>query len=197
MSWDHEIKKVKCPCGKGTIEKEVKSDDWGRYVEGMPSINCPDCSKKYKLITMTYHSIYPWKGGGNSYYLVDKNLDIHIQQEQKYQRVDEYELCKNDFPHYLVVTYRLEWLVEARKELLEKSSVSALKGFANGIARNKKKYSGGAKIKDLRTDIDIAIKDYNCFVVNKEKLEEQDALDRKAREEYIKIIKKYGIALDI
>ena len=197
MSWDHEIKRIKCPCGKGTIEKEVKSDDWGRYVEGRPSINCPDCSKKYKLITVTYHSIYSWKGGGDSYYLIDKDLDIHVQREQKYQRVDESELCKNDFPHYLIVEYRLEWLLDARKELSEKSSVSVLRGFAKGIASRKRKCFGGVKIKDLRADIDIAIKDYDCFVVNKEKLEEQDSLDRKAREEYLKIVEKNGIALDI
>ena len=28
MSWDHDIKSIKCPCGEGTIEKDTRSDDW-------------------------------------------------------------------------------------------------------------------------------------------------------------------------
>lgn len=48
MSWDHILKTIKCPCGKGTIEKDTRSDDWNRYEEGTPYINCPDCNNKYK-----------------------------------------------------------------------------------------------------------------------------------------------------
>ncbi len=43
----------------------------------------------------------------------------------------------------------------------------------------------------------LAIKDYNSFIVNKEQLDEQDALDRKARDEWEDKVKKNGILLDI
>ena len=197
MSWDHEIKSIKCPCGNGTIEKEVKSDDWGRYMEGKPYINCPNCSKKYKLITVAPSSIYPWKGGNAYHFLVDKDVNLRVESEQKYPRIDEYELCKKDYSHYLIVAYKLEWLLEAKRELMEKTSTSSLKGFAKEIAKCKKKYHGGAKIKDLRIDVDIAIEEYNCYIVNKEKIEEQDELDRAARNEWLQKVQQYGIPLDI
>ena len=197
MSWDHEIKTIKCPCGDGTIEKEIKSDDWGRCVEGKPFINCPNCSKKYRLITVTSSSIYPWKGANSYHYLMDKDIDVHVKTEQKYPRIDEYELCKKDFPHYLIVAYKLEWLFEAEKELREKTNISSLTGHASGIAKRKKKYYGGARIKDLRKDVSIAINEYNSYFVNKEKLEEQDELDRVSREKWLKKVEQYGIPLDI
>ena len=196
MSWDHELKKTICPCGNGTIEKDVKSDDWGRYEEGDPYINCPNCSKKYNLITVAHHSIYKWKGGSNSYYLVEKNVDLHVKREQKYPIVNEYELCTKDFPHYLIVAYKLEWLHDAKKELDEKTSINSLSGFASGIARCKKKHYGGVKIKELRKDLTIAIDEYNSYIVNKEKIEEQEALDKKAREEWLKRVEENGISIN-
>ena len=50
MSWETiKVNKINCPCGKGTIEKEIKGDDWNRIEEETPIINCDDCSKKYKI----------------------------------------------------------------------------------------------------------------------------------------------------
>ena len=67
MSWDHDIKSIKCPCGEGTIEKDTRSDDWGRYEEGTPSIKCPKCNDKFKLITISRSSPFSWKGGYHEY----------------------------------------------------------------------------------------------------------------------------------
>lgn len=197
MSWDHEIKTIKCPCGNGTIEKEVRSDDWGRYEESKPYINCPNCSKKYRLITVTSTSVCFWKGGNAYHYLVGKDVDLSVEREQKYPKIDEYELCKKDFSHYLIVAYKLDWLLEAKRELSEKTNVSSLKGFANGIAKCKKKYYGGAKIKDLRKDVEVAIKEHDSYMVNKEKLEEHDEIDRVSREKWLKKVEQYGMPLDI
>ena len=50
MSWDH-IKSIKCPCGEGTIEKMLEV--MIRYMKKTPSIKCPKCNNKYKLITIS------------------------------------------------------------------------------------------------------------------------------------------------
>lgn len=50
MSWETiRVNKIKCPCGKGTIEQEIKGDDWNRIEEETPIIQCDECSKKYKI----------------------------------------------------------------------------------------------------------------------------------------------------
>ena len=37
--------KVKCPCGKGYIEYDCLSDDWGHYEQSTPIIKCEICKK--------------------------------------------------------------------------------------------------------------------------------------------------------
>ena len=197
MSWNHDIKSIKCPCGEGTIEKDTRSDDWGRYEEGTPSIKCPKCNDKYKLITISHNSPFSWKGGYTAHFLVDKNVDLSVKHENKYPRVNEFELQKKDFPHSLIVGYRLNNLISAQKELNEKTSVASLKGCASKIAKDRKRYIGSAKINDVRNDLTIAINEYNSFIVNKEQLDEQDTLDKKARDEWEDKVRKNGILLDI
>lgn len=75
-------------------------------------------------------------------------------------------------------------MISAQKELNEKTSVASLKGCASKIAKDRKRYIGSAKINDVRNDVAIAINEYNSFIVNKEQLDEQDTLDRKAKDEW-------------
>ena len=49
----------------------------------------------------------------------------------------------------------------------------------------------------LKSDYKVVIKDYNSFVVNKEQLDEQEELYRKAQNELEEKIQKYGIPLNI
>ena len=65
---------------------------------------------------------------------------------------NEFELQKKDFPHSLIVGYRLDNLKSAQKELNEKTSVASLKGCASRIAKDRKRYVGSAKINDVRND---------------------------------------------
>ena len=53
------------------------------------------------------------------------------------------------------------------------------------------------KINVVRNDVALAINEYNSFIINKEKLDEQEALDRKARDEWEDKVRKNGILLDI
>ena len=197
MSWEHILKTIKCPCGQGTIEKDTRSDDWGRYEESSPYINCPVCKEKYIIRTISHSSPFKWKGGYTCHFLVDKNINLSVKHEKKYPYVNEYDLIDKDFPHYLVVAYKLDWLIEAQKEANDKTSIVSLKGFASIIAKKRKKHLGSARINEVRNDIALAIKDYNSYTVNKEQLEEQDELDRKAQNELEDKIKNNGIPLDI
>lgn len=197
MSWDHILKTIKCPCGKGTIEKDTRSDDWNRYEEGTPYINCPDCNNKYVLKTIIHTRLHKGIETYSYHYLVPKDIDLSVNVERKYPRVDEYELRRKDFPHSLIVEYKLDWLLSAQTELNQKTSVSSLKGFASSIAKDRKRYVGSAKINDVRNDVAIAIQDYKTFAVNKEQLEEQEELYRKAEQELEEKNVQYGIPLDI
>jgi hypothetical protein len=197
MSWDHTIKSIKCPCGEGTIEKDTRSDDWGRYEEGTPSIKCSKCNDKYNLVTISHSSPFSWKGGHTAHYLVDKNVDKPVRHDNIFPQISESELQKKDFPHSLIVRYRLEDLISAQNDLNINTSVASLKGCASRIAKDRKKNVGSAKINDVRNDVAIAIKDYNSFIVNRQQLDEQEILDRKAREEWEDKVKKNGILLDI
>lgn len=116
MSRDHDIKSIKCLCDIATIEKDARSDDRGRYEEGTPSIKCPKCNDKYKWITISPSSLFSWNGGYIANFLLDKNVDLLIKYENKYPRVNEFELQNEDFPHSLIVEYRLDILKSAKKE---------------------------------------------------------------------------------
>ena len=72
MSWETiTTKKVKCPCGKGLIEQDIKGDDWNRIIETEPIIKCDDCSKKYVIESKYF---YPKPAHDYTiYYCVNKN----------------------------------------------------------------------------------------------------------------------------
>lgn len=197
MSWDHILKSIKCPCGQGTIEKDTRSDDWGRYEEGSPYINCPKCESKYCIRTITHTRIHKGIETYSYHYLVPKNIDLSVNVERKYPRVDVYELKRKDFPHSLIVEYKLSWLLSAQEELNQKTSVASLKGYADSIAKDRKRYVGSAKINEVRNDVATAIQDHKSFIVNKEQLEEQEEIFRKAEQEQEDKIIKNGIPLDI
>lgn len=77
MSWETiNTTKIKCPCGKGTIEQKLLGDDWNRYECTVPIIKCDECSKKYTIESKTvtpkpYHE-------HTTYYCVDKETKEKI-----------------------------------------------------------------------------------------------------------------------
>jgi len=57
MSWEViRTNKIKCLCGKGQIKQDLLGDDWNRYEDGQPVIECEECSKKYSIISETSKS---------------------------------------------------------------------------------------------------------------------------------------------
>lgn len=50
MSWETcKPNSCICPCGKGKVIQELKSDDWVRHDETFPKIQCKECFKKYEI----------------------------------------------------------------------------------------------------------------------------------------------------
>lgn len=111
MGWDHDIKSIKCPCGLGTIEKEIKSDDWGRIEEGSPYIKCSSCMDKYNLVTIFYYNPFWWKGDTTNYYLVPKEIDISVKYIQDYPELNDWEIAKKSFSDALIISYDFENLL--------------------------------------------------------------------------------------
>lgn len=99
------------------LKKTLEVMIGGRYEEGTPSIKCPKCNDKFKLITISHSLSFCCKGGYTAHFLVDKNVDLSVKHENKYPRIDEFELQKKDFPHSLIVGYRLDNLISAQKRV--------------------------------------------------------------------------------
>ena len=191
MSWDVVEHKIVCPCGKGYIIQEVRSDDWGRCESGKPYIACDECKKKYKIASISYFTM-PWKGDGIAYYLVPIDLKDDAVYEDKYSKIAPYEFAGTNFPKYMICSYSIDNLKGALQELQEITSCSAAKGTLQRIVKERKRYLGSCKREDLLADIEVAIEKYNngdnYKLIAEEK--ERNYAKRKAFEDRIKAVGK-------
>lgn len=197
MSWDHEIKSIKCPCGKGFIEKDVASDDWGRIEEGKPVIKCLECDEKYKVATITYPCPYSWKGDTVNHYLVPKDIDLAVDYIKTYEDRNGWEVAKKSFSDALIVSYSKKSLEEALIELNSKTSVASLVGFASSMASDRKKWLFSSRIHDLRNDVREALFQYDSYFGNHEQLEMQRKYNHELEKLRDEKIKKYGIFINL
>lgn len=70
MSYEIDyVKKIKCPCGKGTIEFKKMSNDWNQTKESI-FILCSDCKDIYEVVTESVCN--KPKHGFNKYYCKNK-----------------------------------------------------------------------------------------------------------------------------
>lgn len=46
-----------CPCGKGKITQTSYGDDWNRFKDGPMTIECEECSQKYKVEGVSHHGL--------------------------------------------------------------------------------------------------------------------------------------------
>lgn len=54
MSWEIDsVDEIKCPCGKGKIIRENRSDDWNRFDERV-YLACSECAKNVHIESKTY-----------------------------------------------------------------------------------------------------------------------------------------------
>jgi DNA-binding transcriptional regulator YhcF (GntR family) len=197
MSWDKSIRSCKCPCGEGTIEQEIRDDDWGRSESGFPYIVCPKCKAKYKIVSITSRSYKPMRGDSVSYYCVPLDFGNDIAYCHDYKEPNAYEAGRNDFADYLVISYRLDTLKETLSDLESETNVSKLFGSAKSIAKDLKQITGTAKIKNLRTYIESAIERYRDAGVTCEMLDKQDAINNEIERKYEERIMKEGILIEL
>lgn len=196
MSWDTTEKRIKCPCGKGEIVQVNKDNDWGQSIEGTPVIECPECAKKYRLVSKTHTSYKPGHGSWTNYYLVPKGIKPDKKYKSSFEYVNGYELAKKDFAEYLIVDYPKNVLEEVHAELLNATSVSALRSAASRIAKDKKRYTGSCKIKELTLLVKKAIDGFDSYNGNWQQRDDEEQENIKAEEEYFAKVRKEGILLD-
>lgn len=160
MSWDTDYRREKCPCGKGYVVQVIRSNDWNQYEEGTPYIECEECKRKYKVVSIHYFEL-PWKGNGIAYYLVPMDLADDAQYEHEYTSINPYVFARKDFPKYLICSYSLSGLNDAADELAQISSCSRVDGILHHIVKDRRCYLHSCKKADLMKDLQIAIKNYN------------------------------------
>lgn len=195
MSWDKTIKSIKCPCGKGTIEQEVRDDDWNRTEYGAPYICCDECKKKYKVVMSTYGN--PIKGYWNVYRLVPFDFTYSVDFVRKYDENKKYDYAKSDFAKYLICSFSKKMLLEAINEIGSKTSVASLIGIASRIGKECRKYQNSCKITDLKVYVNKAVEEYDNFDGNFEQLCEQEQENIKIKEIRNKELEKVAIVLDL
>ena len=198
MSWDRYTNKIKCPCGKGTIEQEIKDHDSSNRTEyGKPYINCPFCESKYKIVSIVCHDYKPWHGDTIAYYLVPKDFQESVEYINKYRVTNYCGREMSDFAFELIMKYSLKSLKDVMYELEKNSNAGNLNGTAKSMVNMRKKLYGKASIKDLSNDVQKAIDKYESFNGNYQQLREQEEQNRMLREEHNDKIQKKGILIDI
>lgn len=198
MSWEISNKyKTKCPCGRGQIIQEVKSDDWGRFSSCKPSIKCNKCNKKYKVIEIHQQSYYKWKGSNEEYYLVPIDF-IEVEEPTLGYSFNIYEYKSFDIYITLTKLYKKHELEDA---LIEISNVNSCKEILKDyisykIIKDLRNIYRTARIKQIRQSIGKALDNYQYIQDNKDELDKQMEIKKREFLQYLESVKTIGIKID-
>ena len=102
MSWEEiSRKRIKCPCGRGTISQASYMDDWNRWEDGPVEIECNFCRANYE-VECEHH------GMRTLYYLTPKGYPSYsgIKVEDIYP--ERYRLYEVSFEEYLMKNYTFQ-----------------------------------------------------------------------------------------
>ncbi len=171
MSWEKSSEKtVSCPCGKGTITQEIYSDDWNRFSDKTPKIQCVECSEKY-TINSEYHCPKPYH-----------NYTVHYCIPKSYPSYcgAEYSAKANgakQFSYYLAEQFTLAELESSLNLLNSYSSYSKFPPSEIGNTAKSLVLSAKSKIKTQKLTIikpylEEAIENYNSYPTNNKTLEQ-------------------------
>lgn len=194
MSWDHYTRSRTCPCGKGKIEQDVADDDWNRHQEGIPVISCAECAQKFKVVSIDLGD--PIHGYWTNYYLLPKGWKFERKTIHRYVVTNGYEVAREDFPRALAIDYSKGELLKALENLKSCGSVSELTGCARSVAKDKKKWLGTARVKDLISEVYKAIEIYDSLEGNYDAIQKQESYNRDVERSYVDAVNKEGILLD-
>ena len=191
MSWDSYERKIKCPCGKVNIILVTESDDLNRHREWDPTIDCPECNKKYKVISKTFcdNKGETW----TNYYLVPINFKFDKSKKSVYGTMK----YGNDFSEYLIVHYPKQILENVYDVITKSTSVASLKGDAYKVASDKKKRTGSCKIGELTILVKKAINGFDSYVGNWKQRNDEEQENIKIDQENFEKVKREGIFLKI
>ncbi len=190
---DHVEMECPCPCGKGRIVYGSGTNDWNQIREGMEEIWCPECNKKFKIVSdgllpkdfpeykgdaeagnkMSHLSdiINNYRGGiGVRYWgkeLRDKRKHLYLTDEEI--KADE-DSKHNDnwymaigFSKNLADKYTLEELKDAQKQMNHCKASTQLEGIAQEIAIHHKHYYKTIKLSNVIVPVNMAVRNYQHY----------------------------------
>lgn len=192
MSWEEiSRKEVKCPCKKGTVALIAYMDDWNRTKDSI-NIECPECKRKYEIITKTHNRFIPSDGGFDEYFLIDKN---YPKSEYVYSIIVN---VPSEAPYYvyLIRGYTKSDLLDILSEYESITRVKDLRGVYSRVAKDSKSRTGSAVRENIISDLKKALELYDSDSDNFE-IHQIIEKERKAKyDEYIKERDKHLIKLD-
>ena len=106
MSWEEmSRKRIKCPCGRGTISQASYMDDWNRWEDGPIEVECDFCRANYDVEGEHHNGMLMSDGTGTIYYLTPKGYPHYsgIRVEDVYP--ESYRLYDIPFEEYLIKNY--------------------------------------------------------------------------------------------
>lgn len=193
MSWETiSVSQCKCACGNGRVYIKHQGDDWNRFRDIGPIVECERCSKQYILKKL----VRPSDGLLVSrYYLVPANCDelVHRPVEPPKEAMGR----KMSYCDFLIQGYTKTDLLACRKELFSKTSCSSLTGIAREIASQRKKLYRSAKISVLRAEIETALSVYDHRSDNRENAEKKGAEIKEQKLKYEQELIKISFLLEL
>ena len=198
MSWEEmSRKRIKCPCGRGTISQASYMDDWNRWEDGPIEVECDFCRANYDVEGEHHNGMLMSDGTGTIYYLTPKGYPHYsgIRVEDVYP--ESYRLYDIPFEEFLIKNYTFRDLNFSYAEMKRVGAVSRLNGVSRRICNDHRRKFDSAKIKDIIPKIQWAIRNYARYPDNRENRDIVAAKERMEYQEYFAEKRKHQIRIDI
>ena len=172
MSWEEMYtRSAICPCGKGIISQKTYGDDWNRTEKGPVVIECEECSKKYKIETVSHRGLLSSDGVWHTQYLtpIDYPEYTGVKESDLYPpTVSMY----SDFSTWLIENYTEEELRESKRQIDNTTSSARLTGNAARIRDSHRKALNTVRIGEISKTVGTALRRYTDHSGNKSQREE-------------------------
>lgn len=192
MSWEEiRRKEIKCPCKKGAVALIAYMDDWNRTKDSV-NIECPECKRKYEIISKAHNRLMASDGGCEEYFLIDKN---YPKSEYVYSSIVN---VPSEVPYYvyLIREYTKSDLLDILFEYESITRVKDLRGVCSRVAKDSKSRTGSAVRENIIADLKKALELYDGDPDNFE-IHQIVEKERKVKyDEYLKERDKHLIKLD-
>lgn len=198
MSWEKMSEsEIKCPCGKGRIYQEHYMDDWNRYRDSGVIIECPECSKKYKIEAEHHQSYKPYHGDWDVLYLTPIGYPVYTGFRTSALYGGRKNIFDCSFEIYLIENYTDTELKEAAIQLANATSSAKLLGIAKRIREDHKLRFKTVKIQLIREQVNKAILQYDSVFGNKVQRDDAEERERAAYSAYLEEKRKHQIRLNL